>query len=112
MSQYINHPKTGMDFAQNGLNILLRQGYEHDLKAGKLERQLDGSTIFRFRVPAPFNKTCRGIRRPDGEFYVHMGDFHQLLGGDEVIPYEHFEHGAHEIAAGRKPPGFGNGGAE
>ncbi len=110
MSPYNNNPKTPMDFAQNGINIVLRQGYEHDLKAGKLEPQPDGSTIFRFRVPAPVNKTCRGIRRPDGEFYLHMGDFHQLLGGDAVIPYEHFEHGAHEIAAGRKPPGFGSGG--
>jgi hypothetical protein len=98
------------DFALMGIKILLREGYEQALKTGRLDHQPDGSAVFTFLVPAPVNQPCRGIRLPKGEFYLHMKDLHQLMGGESLVPFEHFEHTAQEFAAGRPPAqGFGQG---
>ena len=85
-------------FAQKGLELMMRRGYEEALQNGSLRFSPEGWECFSFKLPVMDQPVVQCARLPDGSFRLQLESLHQALGGDELTPFEHFEHQAHEIA--------------
>ena len=93
--------------AKKGLQLLIERGYQRALEAGEIIHFSDGNQGFPCHFPEPINKDCNAIRSPDGVIHLRIKDFYELLGGEEVEPFEHFEHKVEEFCS-RHGLGFGD----
>lgn len=101
----MSHPM--VDMAKAGLGLVLQKSY----LAAKLDNALtygeNGEEFFTAPVPnlpADWDgpATLNAVKLPNGQFNLDLKSLHQLLGGDQVVPFEHFEAQAFEFARQRE----------